>query len=108
MWECVECGTEFKRHSKSIDPKKHRCGRCKSQLVQTKPAIRVAKASEYQLFIKEHFQRLRRQNAKESHAFVMKLVGELYREQKAKTAANIEAKSMDQLVNGLDAISLGI
>ncbi|OCK78568.1 hypothetical protein K432DRAFT_265999, partial [Lepidopterella palustris CBS 459.81] len=26
VWECVGCGHEFKRHSKSVDPKRHTCG----------------------------------------------------------------------------------
>ncbi|KAK3496090.1 SprT-like family-domain-containing protein [Neurospora crassa] len=34
------CGTEYKRHSKSIDPKRHRCGLCKGVLRQVKPAPR--------------------------------------------------------------------
>ncbi|KAF7512684.1 hypothetical protein GJ744_000251 [Endocarpon pusillum] len=31
------CGAEYGRHSKSIDPSKHRCGRCKGVLVQVRP-----------------------------------------------------------------------
>ena len=31
------CGAEYGRHSKSIDPKKHRCGKCKGLLVQVRP-----------------------------------------------------------------------
>ncbi|ERF72961.1 hypothetical protein EPUS_05042 [Endocarpon pusillum Z07020] len=31
------CGAEYGRHSKSIDPAKHRCGRCKGVLVQVRP-----------------------------------------------------------------------
>jgi predicted SprT family Zn-dependent metalloprotease len=31
------CGTEYGRHSKSIDPEKHRCGKCKGLLVQVRP-----------------------------------------------------------------------
>ena len=31
------CGAEYGRHSKSIDPGKHRCGRCKGVLVQVRP-----------------------------------------------------------------------
>ncbi|KAK3347479.1 SprT-like family-domain-containing protein [Neurospora tetraspora] len=34
------CGTEYKRHSKSVDPKRHRCGVCKGVLRQVKPAPR--------------------------------------------------------------------
>lgn len=37
VWECIVCGYEFKRHSKSVDPTRHSCGRCKGKLVQTKP-----------------------------------------------------------------------
>ena len=40
VWECVECFTQFKRHSKSIDPARHRCGACKSLLKQIKPTPR--------------------------------------------------------------------
>ncbi|KAK3949675.1 SprT-like family-domain-containing protein [Pseudoneurospora amorphoporcata] len=34
------CGTEYKRHSKSVDPSRHRCGVCKGVLRQVKPAPR--------------------------------------------------------------------
>jgi predicted SprT family Zn-dependent metalloprotease len=31
------CGAEYGRHSKSIDPEKYRCGKCKGLLVQVRP-----------------------------------------------------------------------
>ena len=34
------CGTEYGRHSKSIDTRKHRCGKCKGGLVQVRPKPR--------------------------------------------------------------------
>ena len=34
------CGTEYGRHSKSIDTDKQRCGRCKGKLVQVRPKPR--------------------------------------------------------------------
>lgn len=34
------CGAEYGRHSKSIDPEKHRCGKCKGRLVQVRPKPR--------------------------------------------------------------------
>lgn len=34
------CGAEYGRHSKSIDPDKHRCGKCKGVLVQVRPKPR--------------------------------------------------------------------
>lgn len=42
VWQCSgeDCGSEFKRHSKSIDPKRHTCGSCRSKLVQVKPTPR--------------------------------------------------------------------
>lgn len=105
IWQCVECETEYKRHSKSIDITKHRCGRCKAKLLQIKPAPRVSKTSDYQVFVKEHFQRLRKEHVGESHGFIMKLVGELYRKSKAKSSIATE-KSVEDLVNVLDAVTL--
>jgi SprT-like zinc ribbon domain len=34
------CGTEYGRHSKSIDPAKQRCGRCRGVLRQVRPRPR--------------------------------------------------------------------
>ena len=35
------CGAEYGRHSKSVDPEKHRCGKCKGLLVQVRPMPKV-------------------------------------------------------------------
>ncbi|EQL29197.1 hypothetical protein BDFG_08145 [Blastomyces dermatitidis ATCC 26199] len=44
LWCCVECGHEYGRHSRSIDVKKSRCGRCKvGELVQARPKPRGMK-----------------------------------------------------------------
>lgn len=40
VWLCVDCGQEYGRHSKSIDPTKSRCGLCKGMLQQIKPKPR--------------------------------------------------------------------
>lgn len=40
IWCCEGCGLEYGRHSKSIDPLKVRCGRCKGGLRQVKPTPR--------------------------------------------------------------------
>ncbi|KAK7990541.1 hypothetical protein PG990_014821 [Apiospora arundinis] len=45
IWRCVECLTEVQRHSKSVDPVKHRCGRCKGVLQQVKPVPRGSAAA---------------------------------------------------------------
>ncbi|KAK0625369.1 SprT-like family-domain-containing protein, partial [Bombardia bombarda] len=79
-WTCVDCGMEFKRHSRSIDPKRHRCGACKSELRQTKPVPRVAKdggkqgPSEYQVFMKEQMAVVRGENPGSPQKEIMRLV----------------------------------
>jgi predicted SprT family Zn-dependent metalloprotease len=40
VWICVDCGNEYGRHSKSIDPTKARCSLCKGGLQQIKPKPR--------------------------------------------------------------------
>ncbi|PGH28396.1 hypothetical protein GX50_08866 [[Emmonsia] crescens] len=47
LWCCVECGHEYGRHSRSIDVKKSRCGRCKvGGLVQVRPKPRGGSAKK--------------------------------------------------------------
>jgi len=104
IWECISCGHEFKRHSKSIDPAKHTCGACKSKLVQTKPPVRNTKVSEYQSFVKEHFQRVKRENGGASHGVVMELIGRLYREQKALKTQNTDTGEDTGKVDGIDTV----
>jgi len=42
VWTCVDCCQNYGRHSKSIDPSRHRCGKCKGLLQQIKPKPRAA------------------------------------------------------------------
>ncbi|KAH7322964.1 SprT-like family-domain-containing protein [Stachybotrys elegans] len=75
IWQCVECFTEFKRHSKSIDPTRHRCGRCKNLLEQIKPKPRKAgQPSAYQTFVKENMAKVREENPGSPQKDLMKLV----------------------------------
>jgi predicted SprT family Zn-dependent metalloprotease len=91
VWECENCGVEFKRHSRSIDPERHRCGNCKSKLVQTKPVPRAGKENggkekglgEYQMFVKENMSRIRQENPGSPQKEIMGLVGKKYQEYKA-------------------------
>ncbi|KAM4062270.1 sprT-like family protein [Hirsutella rhossiliensis] len=81
-WACTACGSEYKRHSKSIDPQRHRCGSCKSTLKQTKPVPRSAagggggKPSDWQVFVKEQMKTVRRENPGSPQKEVMKIVAE--------------------------------
>lgn len=40
VWCCVDCGQSYGRHSKSIDPTRSTCGKCKGLLQQIKPKPR--------------------------------------------------------------------
>ncbi|KAL2751945.1 hypothetical protein ACRALDRAFT_1078355 [Sodiomyces alcalophilus JCM 7366] len=78
VWECVDCGTEFKRHSKSIRPERQRCGVCKGMLKQTKPVPRPANAkkSEYQLFVQQQMGIVRKDNPHVAQKDLMGLVAQ--------------------------------
>jgi predicted SprT family Zn-dependent metalloprotease len=77
VWACVACGAEFRRHSKSIDPSRHRCGTCKDILKQIKPVPRGgAKPSEYQVFVKEQMAVVRRENPGSPQKDIMRIIAE--------------------------------
>ncbi|KAJ8114430.1 hypothetical protein OPT61_g3695 [Boeremia exigua] len=115
VWECVDCGYEFKRHSRSVDTKRHSCGKCKGTLVQTKPTPRnggvgmkgdSAKMSEYQAFVKQHFKTVKEDMAvrglETSLGKVMETVAKLYRQkQDTERQKNQDLSSLDQALNKL-------
>lgn len=76
VWECTMCGLEFKRHSKSINTERHRCGACKSELKQTKPVPRTTKAkeSEYQRFMKEQMRLIKEEKPGSPQKDIMRAV----------------------------------
>ncbi|KAF2769112.1 hypothetical protein EJ03DRAFT_327702 [Teratosphaeria nubilosa] len=105
IWRCSneDCETEFKRHSKSIDPRRHTCGACRSKLEQIKPVPRKVKdgssagngsrgagaVTGYAAFVKKHFAAVKAAlPAKTSHKEVMEAVARKYREEKAKSDAD--------------------
>lgn len=140
VWECISCGYEFKRHSKSVDTARHSCGRCKGKLVQTKPTPRgVAAAaataaktgdpakdaaaaamaaaappqkSEYQLFVKKHFGRVKKEMLDRGEdaqmGRVMEKVAREYREEKARKAAEAKAAKAQEVVVHVDEVELAL
>ncbi len=86
IWACSRCGVEYKRHSKSIDPARHSCGKCREKLIQLKPKPRGEGkgASEYQEFVKANFARLKREKPEMSMGEVMAALGKGFREAKEK------------------------
>lgn len=111
IWECTSCGTEFKRHSKSIDPSRHQCGSCKNKLVQVKPVPRAnagtSTVSGYQLFVKENMKRLKAENPGSPQKEIMGLVGKEYQLYKASKLSvedekSTESISIDEVVRSKD------
>ncbi|CAO2656477.1 Nn.00g052800.m01.CDS01 [Neocucurbitaria sp. VM-36] len=127
VWECVSCGYEFKRHSKSVDPARHSCGKCKGRLAQTKPKPRGGGSGgtgasagskdgkkaggEYQGFVKENFQRVKRglelEGREAGMGKVMEAVAREYREMKAAKGKMMEVGKETE-VGGLEEALEGL
>jgi predicted SprT family Zn-dependent metalloprotease len=106
VWECENCGMEFKRHSRSIYVKRHQCGVCKSRLVQTKPVPRVAVESGYQVFVKENMGRVRGEMRGSPQKEVMREVGRRYQEFKAMKVVEVEREesvSVEEVVRSKES-----
>lgn len=87
VWECTMCMLEFKRHSKSINPERHRCGACKSELKQTKPVPRTTKGkeSEYQRFMKEQMRLIKEENPGSPQKDIMRIVASRWSQRQKNT-----------------------
>ena len=97
-WKCIDprCPFVVKRHSKSVDPKRHCCGRCKGRLVEISPcgaSKKKAQPSAYNVFVKEQSKLVRRAlveaqkargvlNPTVAQSDVMKECAKLWREKK--------------------------
>jgi predicted SprT family Zn-dependent metalloprotease len=119
VWRCEgeDCWVEFKRHSKSIDPRKHTCGKCRGKLVQIKPVPRgggsaVAaggKVGGYAGFVKAHFADVKRSlPVGSSQKEVMEALGRKYREEKESRAAEATTtrSGVEDLMRALDVVVL--
>jgi predicted SprT family Zn-dependent metalloprotease len=104
VWECVSCGYEFKRHSKSVDTARHSCGKCKGKLVQMKPVPRsgAAEKSEYQVFVKENFARVKREmEARGEETKVGKVMEGVAREWREAKGKKAEGDGLEAVMEGL-------
>lgn len=110
IWQCSneECAVEFKRHSKSIDPKKHTCGTCRSRLVQIKPVPRKDNGgSGYAAYVKAHFADIKRTMPGAAHKQIMEAIGKRYREEKAVDVPETRASDeTDKVARVLEFITL--
>ncbi|MCJ1392393.1 hypothetical protein MMC18_005260 [Xylographa bjoerkii] len=113
IWGCTVCGVEFKRHSKSIDPARHTCGSCKGKLVQVQPAPRGGNegdgkkvVSGYQAYVKEHYGRIKRENAAMGMGEIMGVLGRGYREEKEKRERD-GGKKNGEVVEVVEVVEVG-
>jgi len=114
IWACGACGVEYKRHSRSIDPARQRCGSCKEALVQVLPVPRggggrvggsggvggnegaggtgeTPMRSAYQIYVKTHYATVKKENPTLGMGEIMVLLGRGYREEKARRVVVEEA-----------------
>lgn len=120
VWVCGGwdgCGTEFKRHSKSIDVSRHRCGVCKGDLLQVKPTPRgTGKGNKmplepgkkggkpaitgYAAYVKLHFAGVKRGlPVGSTHKDVMQALSRKYQAEKA--AGGISTPPVDEVLAGV-------
>lgn len=112
VWECTSCAMEYKRHSKSINPDRHRCGGCKGQLKQTRPVPRAApgKPSEYQKFMKQQMRLLKEEDPKSPQKEIMKRVADRWSSLQASSSLPErplkDGIGVDEVAAGMDALHL--
>ncbi|KAL8760325.1 MAG: hypothetical protein Q9199_000107 [Rusavskia elegans] len=104
IWACSKCGVEYKRHSKSIDPSRHSCGKCHEKLVQVKPTPRGEGKgiSDYQQFVKRNFARVKRERPEMSMGEVMAALGKEFRGAKEKAMGEVVVQVDEGLKVGGD------
>ena len=109
IWTCSSdaCGLEYKRHSKSIDPAKHSCGSCRSNLIQIQPMPRKGegegKRSEYQNYLKMENGRVRLENPGKGFGEIMVILAREFRESQRRAAivGNLEQETKANTKEGL-------
>eukprot|EP00584_Thalassiosira_punctigera_P010979 CAMPEP_0172545294 /NCGR_PEP_ID=MMETSP1067-20121228/15252_1 /TAXON_ID=265564 ORGANISM="Thalassiosira punctigera, Strain Tpunct2005C2" /NCGR_SAMPLE_ID=MMETSP1067 /ASSEMBLY_ACC=CAM_ASM_000444 /LENGTH=788 /DNA_ID=CAMNT_0013332011 /DNA_START=108 /DNA_END=2474 /DNA_ORIENTATION=+ len=128
-WACTapSCTVVIKRHSRSVDPTKHCCGRCQGKLIEIEvpgsrgdtattghTAKKHRKASGFALFVKDHSADAKERLARErkcmpkevSQADVMKECGRLWRSRKeeAPSSSNGGEEERDGLESMADRL----
>ncbi|ORY60727.1 SprT-like family-domain-containing protein [Pseudomassariella vexata] len=112
IWRCVECTTEVHRHSKSVDPVKQRCGRCRGSLEQVKPVPRgggQGKKSAYQEFVSKEMKVLKAEGQKLSFKDMMTTVASRWktRQQEGKgPSPELETKEVEKKFEKLTVVDI--
>ncbi|XP_038604252.1 acidic repeat-containing protein isoform X1 [Tachyglossus aculeatus] len=79
-YECARCGHRIGRHSKSLDPQRHVCGRCLGPLALLPQAGKgdggtPRPLTPFARFVKSHYASTRRELAGQSHGEIMRQLG---------------------------------
>ncbi|PKS10860.1 hypothetical protein jhhlp_002617 [Lomentospora prolificans] len=111
IWKCVSCGIEYKRHSKSINPQRHRCGGCKDHLEQIKPPPRARNGlTEYHLFVQEQMKKIRLEYPGMLQRETMRMIADrwalLSQNKEVPGTAKGERGTVDSISISLDALEL--
>jgi predicted SprT family Zn-dependent metalloprotease len=127
QWACTnaKCNVIIKRHSRSVDPTKHCCGKCKNKLIEIEVPGKGEDVSnnaftpkkqrpptEFALFVKKHSASIREKLAKEMscsskevrQADVMKECGKVWQQHKKQRSSN---NDIDGLGSELINLTLG-
>ncbi|TQV98340.1 hypothetical protein V2A60_007912 [Cordyceps javanica] len=107
LWQCDGCSCAYKRHSKSINPEKHRCGGCQGKLVQIKPVPRNGgKPNEYQLFLKEEMKVLKQANPSSPQKAILQMAAEKWSNRLTLTEPQHTQEAVGDIATQLLALSL--
>ncbi|OAR05978.1 hypothetical protein LLEC1_01311 [Akanthomyces lecanii] len=107
VWRCDGCSHSYQRHSKSINPEKHRCSGCKGRLVQIKPVPRNGgKPSEYQLFIKEEMKALKQDYPGSPQKAIMQMAASKWANRSKPTESKGKREDVGEIAAQLLGLSL--
>jgi predicted SprT family Zn-dependent metalloprotease len=113
LWQCSneDCGAEFGRHSKSIDPNKKVCGHCKGRLVQVRPAPRKENGGGgYAVYVKANFAEVKKSLPNASQKEIMEAVARKYRSEKEKgvgiPGSKTTSKDLEKVTEALEVIAI--
>lgn len=108
VWQCDGCSHSYQRHSKSINPEKHRCSGCKGRLMQIKPVPRNGgKPSEYQLFIKEEMKALKQDCPGSPQKAIMQMAAKKWANRSKPTESVGTQEDIGDIATQLLGLSLG-
>lgn len=110
IWRCVDCLSEVHRHSKSVDPTKQRCGRCRGVLEQVKPVPRAAARGKtaYQEFVSKEMKVLKAEGRGMNFKNMMAEVSKRWKAQQGKKgpAADKDLRELEKEFEELGVVDL--